>query len=93
MMSETSGRVQGASSTVGAFPDGQSALMLVAARLRHVAVRRFAQDDDFVGVLKKNIPNMLAVMGIVPDNSTVQITMKSCTMTDEILLWAAFTAF
>jgi hypothetical protein len=23
--------------TVGAFPDGQSALMLVAARLRHIA--------------------------------------------------------
>ena len=26
---------------VGAFPDGQSALMLVAARLRHVAATRW----------------------------------------------------
>jgi hypothetical protein len=25
-------------------------------------VRRSAQDDDFVGVLKKNIPNKLALM-------------------------------
>jgi hypothetical protein len=29
-------------------------------------VRRSAQDDVFVGVLKKNIPNKLAVMGRSP---------------------------
>jgi len=28
---------------VGAFPDGQSALMLVAARLRHVASRKWGK--------------------------------------------------
>ncbi len=27
-------------------------------------VRRSAQDDDFVGVLTKNIPNRLALMGL-----------------------------
>jgi hypothetical protein len=27
------------------------------------SVRRFAQDDDFVEVLKKNIPNKLAAYG------------------------------
>jgi hypothetical protein len=29
---------------------------------RNKSVRRSAQDDDFVGVLKKNIPNKLALM-------------------------------
>jgi transposase-like protein len=33
IMKEVRGRTQ----VVGAFPDGQSALMLVAARLRHIA--------------------------------------------------------
>jgi hypothetical protein len=28
------------------------------------SVRRSAQDDDFVGILKKNIPNKLALMGL-----------------------------
>jgi hypothetical protein len=27
------------------------------------SAKRFAQDDGFVGVLKKNIPNKLALMG------------------------------
>jgi hypothetical protein len=30
---------------------------------RDKSVKRSAQDDDFVGVLKKNIPNKLALMG------------------------------
>jgi len=34
------------------------------------SVRRFAQDDDFVGVLKKNIPNKLALMGLRPGLSS-----------------------
>jgi hypothetical protein len=29
-------------------------------------VKRSAQDDDFVGVLKKNIPSKLALMGLRP---------------------------
>jgi hypothetical protein len=29
-------------------------------------VSRSAQDDDFVGVLKKNIPSKLALMGLRP---------------------------
>jgi hypothetical protein len=33
---------------------------------RDKSVRRSAQDDDFVGVLKKNIPNKLALMGVYP---------------------------
>lgn len=31
----------------GAFPDGQSALMLVAARLRHVAATKWALNDTY----------------------------------------------
>jgi hypothetical protein len=30
------------------------------------SVRRFAQDDGFVGVLKKNIPNRLTLMRLNP---------------------------
>jgi hypothetical protein len=33
---------------------------------RDKSVRRCAQDDDFVEVLKKNIPNKLALMGLRP---------------------------
>jgi hypothetical protein len=34
-------------------------------------VGRCAQDDDFVGVLTKNIPNELALMGLHPGLSSV----------------------
>jgi hypothetical protein len=33
---------------------------------RDKPVKRFAQDDDFVGVLKKNIPIKVALMGLWP---------------------------
>jgi hypothetical protein len=33
---------------------------------RDESVRRSAQDDVFVGVLKKHIPNKLALMGLRP---------------------------
>jgi hypothetical protein len=35
-----------------------------SAASRDKSVRRSAQDDDFVGVLTKNIPNKLALMGL-----------------------------
>ena len=38
-------------------------LRATSAVARDKSVRRCAQDDDFVGVLKKNIPNKLALMG------------------------------
>jgi len=34
------------------------------------SVRRSAQDDDFVGILKKNIPNKVALMGLRPGLSS-----------------------
>jgi hypothetical protein len=34
------------------------------------SAKRFAQDDDFVGVLKEHIPNKLALMGLCPDCMT-----------------------
>jgi hypothetical protein len=34
--------------------------------LRDKSVRRSAQDDDFVGILTKNIPNKSALMGRSP---------------------------
>jgi hypothetical protein len=37
-----------------------------SAAPRDKSVRRSAQDDDFVGVLKKNIPNKVALMGRSP---------------------------
>jgi hypothetical protein len=36
---------------VGAFPDGQSALMLVAARLRHVAATKWGTKRDLAAEL------------------------------------------
>jgi hypothetical protein len=33
---------------------------------RDKSVKRFAQDDDFVGVLEKNTPSKLALMGLRP---------------------------
>src|SRR6266702_4965199 len=37
-----------------------------SAVLRDKSVRRFAQDDDFVGGLKKNTPNRLTLVGRSP---------------------------
>jgi len=37
---------------------------------RDESVRRSAQDDDFVGVLKKNIPYKLVLMGLRPGLSS-----------------------
>jgi hypothetical protein len=50
----------------GSFGDAQDRLFDSAppsAVCRDKSVRRSAQDDDFMGVLKKNIPNKLALMG------------------------------
>jgi hypothetical protein len=41
-------------------------LRATSAVSRDKSVWRSAQDDDFVGVLKKNIPNKLALMGLRP---------------------------
>ena len=41
-------------------------LRATSAVSRDNSVRRFAQDDDFVGVLTKNILNELALMGLRP---------------------------
>jgi hypothetical protein len=35
------------------------------------SAKRFAQDDDFVGVLKKNIPNRLALMDERPVRNSI----------------------
>jgi hypothetical protein len=40
---------------------------------RDKSVKRSAQDDDFVGVLKKNIPNKLALMGHRPMTPPVKM--------------------
>ena len=45
-------------------------LRATSAVSRDKSVRRCAQDDDFVGVLKKNIPNKLALMGRSPGLSS-----------------------
>jgi hypothetical protein len=39
-------------------------LRATSAVSRNKSVRRFAQDDDFVGILTKNILNELALMGL-----------------------------
>src|SRR5882757_6703174 len=41
---------------------------------RDKSVRRFAQDDDFVGGLKKNTPNRLTLVGLRPG----QARLKPC---------------
>jgi hypothetical protein len=41
-----------------------------SAAPRDKSVRRSAQDDGFVGVLKKDIPNKLALMGLLPGLSS-----------------------
>ena len=41
-------------------------LRATSAVSRDQSVRRSAQDDDFVGVLTKNILNELALMGVAP---------------------------
>jgi len=40
-------------------------LRATSAMSRDESVRRSAQDDDFVGILKKNIPKKLAVWDAV----------------------------
>jgi hypothetical protein len=45
-------------------------LRATSALSRDKSVRRSAQDDDFVGVLKKNIPNILALMGRSPGRNS-----------------------
>ncbi|MEA3005078.1 MAG: hypothetical protein QOI94_347 [Acidobacteriaceae bacterium] len=37
---------------------------------RDKSVRRFAQDDDFVGGLKKKTPNRLTLVGLRPERSS-----------------------
>ena len=41
-------------------------LRAIKRMLRDTSVRRSAQDEDFVGVLTKKIPNKLALMGLRP---------------------------
>src|ERR1700722_7696980 len=41
-------------------------LHATSRRLCDRSAQRFAQDDDFVGVLTENIPNKLALMGRLP---------------------------
>ena len=41
-------------------------LRATSAVSRDKSVRRSAQDDDFVGILTKNIQNKLALMGLRP---------------------------
>ena len=43
-------------------------LRATSAVSRDQSVRRSAQDDDFVGVLTKNIPDKLALMGRSPND-------------------------
>jgi hypothetical protein len=45
-------------------------LRATSAVSRDKSVRRSAQDDVFVGILKKNILNKLALMGLRPGLST-----------------------
>jgi hypothetical protein len=45
---------------------------------RDKSVTRFAQDDDFVGVLTKSIPNKLALMGLRPGLISVVGISQSC---------------
>jgi hypothetical protein len=45
-------------------------LRATSAVSRDKSVRRFAQDDDFVGILTKNILNKLALMGLRPGLSS-----------------------
>jgi hypothetical protein len=60
----------GRMSTLGvpsaALGTGSSDSAPPSAVLRDKSVRRSAQDDVFVGVLEKNIPNKLALMGLRP---------------------------
>jgi len=48
---------------VGAFPDGHSALMLVAARLRHIAGTRWGTKKYLDTALLKNLSKVAAVQG------------------------------
>jgi hypothetical protein len=45
-----------------------------SAMSRDESVTRSARDDGFVGVLKKNIPNKLALMGLRPGLSSAVAT-------------------
>ena len=63
---------------VGAFPDGQSALMLVAARLRHVAAtkwgtKRYLQMDRLAEVVGHRLTALLlAPMGARSKTTSTQ---------------------
>ena len=52
-------------STFGSFDSAPSSVVS-----RDRSVTRSAQDDDFVGVLTKNIQTKLALMGAAPSNAS-----------------------
>jgi hypothetical protein len=52
-------------------------------KIRKIKKVTIAQDDDFVGVLKKNIPNKLALMGRSPFQRSA--TRESCDQEQESL--------
>jgi hypothetical protein len=51
-------------------------LRATSAVSRDESVRRSAQDDDFVGVLKKNIVEKLALMGHSPGTFRLSISTQ-----------------
>jgi hypothetical protein len=52
---------------------------------RDKSARRSAQDDDFVGVLKKNIPNKLALMGRSPFERFCHVGKKTAAKSKNFL--------
>ena len=54
-------------------------LRATSAISRDKSARRSAQDDVFVGMLTKNIPNKLALMGLRPGLSSVKFSRPSGT--------------